>query len=515
MNNDLLINDIEYENTKLREENSELKSKALELEALVKHYEELLRLTKSRQFSRSSEKAMLSSQLGLFDEAENTADRKLPEPKLHEIVERKKPVSKLLKDLPTEKVEYSLDDKACPNCGNELHVMSEDVRKEIKIIPAKVVIVEHVQNIYSCRNCEKTAVATPIIKASAPQPLIKGSLVSASAVAHIMVQKYVNSVPLYRQEQELLTQGISLSRQNMSNWLISSTQDYLKLLYEHMKQELNKREILHADETVLEVLKEPGRKANTNSYMWLYRTSIDTNHPLVLYEYKETRSSSHPKRFLEKFKGYLHTDGYSGYHVLPETIKVVGCFAHLRRKFADALKALPEEERSKSTAAIGFDYCNRLFALERSYACLGTEEKYTIRLAESLPIAEALLAWARTVQALPKSALGNALEYLLKQWPYLKNFYLDGRLELSNNRAERSIKPFVIGRKNWLFSNTPKGAESSSIIYSIIETAKENNLKPREYLEHILEKLPGTALSDVPKFLPWSDSIPDHCRIKA
>ena len=273
--------------------------------------------------------------------------------------------------------------------------------------------------------------------------------------------------------------------------------------------------MLHADETTLQVLHEPGKSANTNSYMWLYRTSGDTDKHIVLYEYRPTRSGSNAKAFLTGYKGYLHTDGYSGYHNLPEDIVVVGCLAHVRRKFDEALKGLAKEQRKDSAADIGMWYCNALFKLEKKYAPYPPEKRYEARIKYSLPLAQDFLLWAKkeSKNILPKMLTGKALNYLSEQWIYLKNVYRDGRLEFSNNRAERSIKPFVIGRKNWLFANVVKGAKASSVIYSIIETAKENGLKPFEYLVFLLENMPNTTTGKIDDLLPWSDFVPTSCRV--
>jgi hypothetical protein len=347
-----------------------------------------------------------------------------------------------------------------------------------------------------------------------PEPVIKGSVASPSSVAHIMTQKYMNAMPLYRQEHELLINGFLLSRQTMANWMIYCSEHWLEGLYELMKRTMLEEEVLHADETVLQVLREPGRKSRTESYMWLYRTSGVSSHPVVIYEYQETRSSSHPKRFLAGFKGYLHTDGYSGYHTLPPNIRVVGCWAHLRRRLDESVKLVPSEERAGLPSQKGLDFCNRLFALERGFEKLEPEERYKERLERSKPVMDEFYAWANNVGALPKSALGRALRYALEQKPYLENVLLDGRLELSNNRAERSIKPFVIGRKNWMFSATPKGAKASAVIYSIIETAKENGLKPFEYLKYLFETMPNMAAEPLDSLLPWSPSLPEGCKVK-
>jgi hypothetical protein len=250
-----------------------------------------------------------------------------------------------------------------------------------------------------------------------------------------MVQKYVNAMPLYRQEQEFIMNGFMLSRQTMANWMIYSSEHWLEPLYERMKVLMLEENVLHADETVLQVLREEGRKSRANSYMWLYRTGEAPSHPIVIYEYQETRSSSHPKKFLEKFKGYLHTDGYQGYHVLPPDIRVVGCWAHARRKFDEAVKSAPPEKRAGLPSQRGLDFCNMLFRLEHEYEKLKPEERHKARLERSKPLVDKFYAWANSVSALPKSALGRALHYALEQRPYLENVFLDGRLELSNNRA--------------------------------------------------------------------------------
>ena len=495
----------------------ELERRIAELEALNKYYEEQFRLAKHRQFGQSSEKSEYGEQLGLFDEAENTASLKKVEELETISWERTKRTSKIkddLSDAPLETVELTLaeEEQICPVCGGAMHELSTEECCHVEIIPAKVLMKRHLRHVYACRNCEKTGEQATIVRAPMPEPVIKGSLASPSAIAHIAVQKYVNAVPLYRQEQEFLRQGLTLSRQTMANWLIKGSQDWLEPLYERMRQLLLSEDVLHGDESVLQVLKEPGKKAKTDSYMWLYRTGKYARHPIVLYEYQPTRSSSHPKRFLGGYKGYLHTDGYAGYHKLAPDVTVVGCWAHLRRKFDEALKALPEKDRPNAAAMHGFALCNRLFALESEWTELSPEQRLNKRQNEAKSLAEEFFFWARSVNALPKSALGKAVHYAFEQQPWLMNVFLDGRLELSNNRAERSIKPFVIGRKNWLFCNSQKGARSSSVIYSMIETAKENGLKPFEYLAYIFAKLPNSTTSAIDRCLPWSEDLPDYIK---
>ena len=313
--------------------------------------------------------------------------------------------------------------------------------------------------------------------------------------------------PLYRQEHEMNRKGIKLSRQTMSNWILKATEDYLTPVYEQLHKELLYRDVLHADETTLQVLHEPGKKPQSDSYMWLYRTSGDTDKPIVLYEYQSGRGAKHPKEFLAGYKGYLHTDGYAGYHDLGEDITVVGCWAHARRKFDEAVKSLPKGKTKGSSASQGLAYCNLLFEIEQGLSEETAENRYEQRLKQAKPVLDAMFAWANTRTAAPKSALGKAFTYLKEQWPYLTNYLNDGRLEISNNRAERSIKPFVIDRKNFLFANTPNGANGSAIMFSLIQTAMENGLDPYKYLTWLMKQAKDSDLTDaqvVQSLLPWN-----------
>jgi len=364
-----------------------------------------------------------------------------------------------------------------------------------------VKIREHVRKVYACRNCEKDECGVPIVKSPANEPVIKGSFASPEAIAHIMTQKFVMGTPLYRQEQELQRNGIKLSRQTMSNWLIRAAEDWLEPIYGMLHELLRGRKVLHADETTLQVLREPGKTAQSKSYMWLYRTGSDTEHPIVLYEYQPDRKSKRPAEFLKGFKGYLHTDGYEAYHSLGSGITVIGCWAHVRRKFDEALKALPERDREGSSALRGKHYCDRLFMLEREFADLMPQERYEKRLELSKPVLDEFFAWVASLNAVPKSGIGIAAHYALSQKKYLDRYLMDGRLEISNNRAERSIKPFVIDRKNFLFANTPRGAKASAVMFSLIETAKENGLNPFTYLVYVFENAPNRNIRNDPNAL--------------
>jgi transposase len=491
-----------------------------ELEQQIQWIMSQMRLSKHKQFGASSEQTD-PEQLSIFNEAEANYTAIVPEPELSEVKAHYRKhtrltTDKLPKDLPVEVIEHELPEKErmCPECGGDLHRMGREIREELKIIPAKAVIVRHVQNVYSCRKCETGAESVPVIKAAMPQPVIKGGFAAPETIAHIAVQKFMMASPLNRQEQEWSQNGILLSRQTMSNWLIRACEDWLEPIYEEMKFRLCKHKVLHADETTLQVLKEPGKPARSNSYMWLYRTSGEAKSQLVIYEYQPDRKYLHPDKFLEKFEGYLHTDGYDGYHNLPEDrILVVGCMAHLRRKFHEALIGLPKNNRAGSNPEKGLEYCDRLFRIEKNLVKLTAEERYKERQRLSKPLFEEMYAWIDGLVSLPNSLLGKAVYYARSQRRYLQRYLLDGRLEISNNRAERSIKPFVIGRKNWMFSNTPNGARASAIYYSLIVSARENGLNPFEYLAWIFTNAPALGRDGykarIGEFLPGSKELPE------
>ena len=508
------------------------RKKISELESRVDLLMEALRLARHKQFGASSEKSedTLMEQLSfLFNEAEVfSAAEKDAEENVTVIATHKRhkkheyTLDSIPEGVETKQVEHRLEgeDLVCPQCGETMTEIGKEVVRTLEIIPAQTVVHEDIYYTYACRSCSENAdegCETPIVKAPREKNIIPGSFATPEAIAHIMTQKFVMGSPLYRQEQELNRKGISLSRQTMSNWILKATEDYLAPVYEQLHKELLKRDVLHADETTLQVLHELGKKPQSDSYMWLYRTSGDTDKPIVLYEYQPGRGAKHPKEFLSGYTGYLHTDGYAGYHDLGEDITVVGCWAHARRKFDEAVKSLPKGKAKGSSASQGLAYCNLLFEIEQglSEKKATEKERYDERLEQAKPVLDAMFAWANTRTAAPKSALGKAFHYLKEQWPYLTNYLKDGRLEISNNRAERSIKPFVINRKNFLFANTPKGATGSAIMFSLIQTAIENGLDPYKYLTWLLRKAKDSDLTDeqtIKTFLPWNASA--VCRAK-
>ena len=491
------------------------------LESQVELLTEALRLARHKRFGASSEKtdeSFLEQMSFLFNEAEVFSTAEKEDAEATDVAGHKRhkkhtyTLDTIPEGIPTKQVEHRLEgeDLVCPQCGDTMTEIGKEVVKTLEIIPAQYIVREDIYYTYACKSCGENAdegCETPVVKAPREKNIIPGSFATPEAIAYIMTQKFVMGSPLYRQEQEMNRQGIQLSRQTMSNWILRATEDYLTPVYQRLHEELLKREVLHADETTLQVLHEPGKAPQSDSFMWLYRTSGDTDKPIVLYEYQPGRSGKHPKEFLTGFHGYLHTDGYAGYHSLPEEITVVGCWAHLRRKFDEAVKSLPKGKAKGGSAAQGLAYCNLLFEIEKGLEEKTAEERYVERLKQAKPVLDAMLAWANSRTAAPKSALGKAFTYLKEQWPYLTNYLKDGRLELSNNRAERSIKPFVIDRKNFLFANTPKGANGSAVMFSLIQTAIENGLDPYKYLTWLLKTANNADMDDmevIQSLLPWN-----------
>lgn len=515
-----LKKEIELLKSQLEEKNQKIK----ELEALNSYYMEQLKLRAKEKYGKSSEKAesgeISFDEIGsdFFNEPETLREPIMNEPK-EEILEVKKVKPKRkknskYKNLETETVEYRLadDELKCENCGCTLTEMKKEIRKELVVIPAKVKVIEHITYVYSCRNCQNNGTEAFIKKADSPKALIEKSIVSPSLMSHIISQKYTVAVPLYRQEQEFKRYGIEISRQNLCSWIIKGA-DLLKPLLQEIKSELLANEFLHADETTLEVLKEPGRETASKSYMWLYRTSAYADKPVIIFDYHVGRSGKFAEEFLEDWKGrYLHCDGYSGYKILKDKI-LCGCWVHAKRKFHEAKKST--SGKSKDLAETGEKYIQKLFAVEKiaDEKNLSFEERLVLRNSESKKIIEEFYAWIDSVKCvmMPKSAFGTALTYAKNQKEYLCSFLKDGHIQLSNNLAEQSIKLFVIGRKNWLFSSSTNGAESSALLYSIIQTAIANGLKPQHYLEYVFTQIQykNKNLKDL---LPWSDKIPQSCK---
>lgn len=393
---------------------------------------------------------------------------------------------------------------------------------ELKYQPAKLYVEEHITYSYVCKErCEDEDTTTNIVSTKAPKTLLNKSMASNEILSHVISLKYLYALPLHRQETYFKMLGLSLSKQTLSNWIVGAANEF-KPVYKIMHEELLKRDYVQADETTLTILDKTGAESRTNHYMWLYKSGTNID-PIILYEYQKTRSGANPKNFLTGFNGYLQTDGYSGYNKV-EDVELFYCLAHIRRKFHDIIKPLSEEARKKSLAYKAFMYCEKLYKIEMELRENYSKHedyfkiRYKIRLEKSSPMIDEFIAFLdeNIPNSLGESAVGKALVYAKNHMPSFKTFLKDGALEIDNNASERAIKSFVIGRKNWLFCKNKNGAESSSIIYSIIETAKSNNLMVEKYLLFLIDTLSILETYDKSKLMeamPWSKTLPNDLRI--
>ena len=500
-----------------------------QLNQTIANLNETVEYLKKKLFASSSEKTKKDAfpgQLDLFNEAEAAADPSVPEPTLEEAVggykrkarKQKATREEILAGLPVVEVPCTVpdEDRNCPYCNTPMEVIGKKVvREELRIIPAKVERIQYVQEVLGCPECKKDG-ASVIVGAETPSPLLKHSLASASTVAYVMYQKYVNSIPLYRQEADWKQLGVKLSRATLANWVIKCGIDYMEPAYGHLHQCLLERDIIHADETPCQVLKEDGKTAQSRSYMWLYGSGNDELPPIRLYDYQPSRGGYHAEEFLKGFSGYLICDGFSGYNKLKGVIRC-GCLAHMRRYWKEALPGKSRKSSDKTHAEIGLDYCNQLFELEKEYADLDADTRKAERLETEPAIWEAYWSWLETVNPAGGSRLAKAVTYAKNQKPYMENYLLDGRCSISNNIAENIARPYAVGRKNFLFHDTVKGAQASAIIYSLVETAKLNNLNIYAYLETVLLYMPDykNEPEGIEELMPWSEMIQQRCQIKS
>lgn len=398
---------------------------------------------------------------------------------------------------------------------NSWKQLPDEVYKRYKFTPAKVEVEEHHVAVYASKKDNH------MIKAKHPGYLLRNSLVSPSLEAAILNGKYVNAVPLYRLEKEFERYDIRISRQDMANWTILCADRYLAILYDYLHKRMYDYDVLQADETPVLVNKD-GRPAGSKSYMWVYRTGkMYKDKPIVLYDYQQTRNASHPREFLKDFKGVCVTDGYQVYHTLEkerEDLTIAGCWAHARRKYDEAVKALPKKEQKSSLAYLALKQIQAIYREEKQLSELSPEERLKHRQVSVKPLVEAYFAWIKEHigKVLSKSKTWGGFNYSINQEKYLKTFLDNGEVPIDNNAAEQSIRGFCIGKKNWVMIDTINGAKSSAIIYSIAETAKANNLKPYNYFEYLLTEIPkhldDKDLSFCEDLLPWSPNLPAECR---
>lgn len=489
----------------LQDQNDKLSGEIQELNKKMEVLIEQITLANKNRFGRSSEKMTDTSQICFmevdgtivfFNEAEAVSDLDAEEP---DTLENKpartaKVVGKKdadIKDLPVNIINHYLtDEELVAEFGeNGWKQLPDAISKRYRFIPAKVEIDEHHVGVYASKTDDR------IIKADHPKALLHGSLVSPTIAAAIMNGKYVNAVPLYRLEQEFSRYGLTITRQNMANWMIRLGESYLAVLYDYLHQKLYNYHVIQADETPVLVNRD-GRSAGSKSYMWVYRSGhLYTDKQIVLYDYHKTRNSSHPREFLRDYSGICVTDGYQVYHTIEkerEDLQIAGCWVHARRKFDEALTVIPKAHQNKSNAFLVIKQIQAIYREEGKLNKLSSEERLMQRQLVIKPLVDALFAYLKKMEpTVPASGqLRKAYTYILNQEKYLRVFLEDGEVPIDNNASERAIRGFCIGKKNWQMIDTINGAHSSAIIYSIAETAKANNLKPYDYFVYLLEEIP-------------------------
>lgn len=501
------------ENTiKSREEMTEiissLEQQIRQRDNLISVLETKVQLANQRQFARKSEKNPPDEnqlKLGLFDEATLVEGSKEIEEADETITisthTRKKSGRKPLpKNLPRVKKihDISEDEKNC-SCGCTLTLIGQDVTEQLDIIPAKIQVIEHVKLKYACKGCEQ------IVKTAAPKQPIPKSIASAGLLATVITNKYCDHLPLYRQERIFQRMGIDIPRNTLSNWMIKSS-NLLLPLYKLLIDNIETYDMAYADETRAQVLKEVDRRAEQKGYMWCF-IGGPINKRSIVYHYDPGRSHTIIEELFPDFTGYLHCDGFSGYDAYSKDrdVSQVGCWAHARRKFVEVTKLSSAQGLAHKIVKL----IAKLYAVEKSCKQnkMNANQILHSRKRKSLPVLNTIRKELEKNQAevLPKSPLGQAIRYSLNQWPKLMRYIDDGRCEIDNNRAERAIKPFVIGRKNWLFSASIAGARAGEIIFSLIETAKAHNIKPYAYFRYILKKLPyATTEEELSSLLPFN-----------
>ena len=486
-------------------------------------------LGKQNRFGRSSEKMEDTSQICFrevngtivfFNEAEAVCDLNAAEPEDLELKSPKQPKRKGKKEadlsgLPVRRIDHYL---SAEELEAEFGVrgwkqLPDAISRKYHFVPAKVEVEEHHIGVYASKTDEH------MVKADHPKTLLHGSLVSPSLGAAIINGKYVNAVPLYRLEQEFQRYGLQITRQNMANWCIRLAEEYLSILYDYLHKELYFYHVIQADETPV-LVNHDGRKAGSKSWMWVYRSGhLYQKRQIVLYEYQQTRNASHPREFLKGYDGICVTDGYQVYHTLEkelEELTIAGCWVHCRRRFDEALKLISKSYQKESNAFLLMKQIQAIYREEGKLKDLSSDERLKQRQAVIKPLVDAFFAYLKTINVSKKDKFGDAVGYALNQEKYLRVFLTDGDVPIDNNASERAIRGFCIGKKNWQMIDTIHGAKSSAIIYSIVETAKANNLKPFDYVQHLLEEMPkhmdDRDCSFLENLLTWSEKLPAGIR---
>lgn len=501
--NELLKQQLQKKETALQEKENQLKNKnnyIVRLEELVKQFQR-------KQFSPSSEKVS-PDQHDLFNEAESietdepdtVAQGSIQATDTNAQSRKRRPRMSIPAGLPREDVIYDVnaEQKICPHDGATLTEIGSEDHEQLDIIPAQVKVIRHIRKKYACPCCKAY-----VITANKPKQAIEKSIAGPGLLATVATNKYGDALPLYRQSELFKRIGVKLDRTNLANWMVKCgelTQPLINLLHDRLLDQ----PVVHLDETPLQVLSEPNKSAQSKSYMWVMTSPGE--HPVRLFHYAPTRSQTVPINLLNETSHAMMVDGYEGYQQACDQygIQRLGCWAHARRKFVDAQKLQPKGKTGRADQALAF--IQKLYRIEHDIKNVPPDERHRIREQHAKPIIDKIETWLTKsiTHVPPKTALGKALHYLHQQWPRLIGYLDDGRYPIDNNAAENAIRPFVIGRKNWLFSHSQAGAKASANLYSLIETAKANGLNPYEYLKHVFKELPNAlTVEDIEQLLPW------------
>ena len=524
-----MILQMQKQQQEMQQLHEQLQQRQKQMEQQIHTLNEKIAIMNARHFGRSTEKlSALPGQMNIFNEVETAAPEAIAEPAIEQVVIRRKKQKGKRKDdlsrLPKriENHELTKEQLKAIFGDNGWKRLPDEVYSRVEYQPAVREVVEHHVAVYAAKKAD----VDTIVRADRPVDLLRNSIATPSLVAAIMNAKYTNAIPLYRIAQDFEQNDMLLSRATMANWVIRCSERYLSLVYDRLREHLCKQDVLQADETTCQVTKD-GRSSDARSYMFVYRTSeLSQGRPVVLYQYGKTRSRSNIQRFLKGFSGTLVSDAYSGYKALDKEepdIRAAFCWAHARRDYADALKALKGEDKEYASETVAHKALVQIAAIYKAEAALKNKsatDRYLGRQKEVKPLVEAYFAWVREQE--PAMILSektrDGLKYSLNQEKYLKVFLEDGEVPIDNSATERAIRPFTIGRANWHIIDTVHGAQASAIVYSLVETAKANGLKIYEYLKHLLTEIPkhmdDTSLDFLDDLLPWSEQLPEECRKK-
>lgn len=513
----------------LDEANSLIADNNKQIELLV----EQIRIMNQRQFGRKSESNLAGDDgqmtiFDLFNEAEALVKEDLKEPEITEVVissyRRSKKKGKREEDLnglPARVFDHKLSDEELAALFPEGYKeLPEEVYKRLHIIPETFIVDEHHVHVYASK--KNTGV---IKRASRPKDLFRNSIATPSLLASILNGKYANALPLERQSKAFRMNGINLSANTMANWVIKGTEEYLSLTFDRLHELIYDNRVIHADESPVKVMRIDGRKLvnGKKTYMWVYRNRpLDGSPPIILFEWQPSRRADHPREFLKDFSGTVVTDGYQVYHTIAgerKDLNVAGCWVHARRPFAEFIKSIKSKEAARgSIAQQAYDMITEMMHIDNGFDDLPSEDRKNQRQLILKDKVDVYFAWAKEkyTKVAPKSKTGEALAYSINQEKYLRQFLEDGDIPMDNNPAEQAIRPFTVGRKNFVLINTDHGAKASAMLYSLVETAKANGLNPYKYFEMLLTVIPQHMDDKDRKFLdallPWSPLVQEKCK---